>query len=48
MIKIEIEVKCPYCDSNDIVSNDIVRNGKVENNKQRYLCKNKECHYFTQ
>ena len=32
MIKIEIEVKCPYCDSNDIV-----RNGKNEHNKQRYL-----------
>jgi len=38
MIKIEIEVKCPYCQSNEIV-----RNGKDKNNKQRYLCKNKEC-----
>ncbi len=38
MIKIEIEVKCPYCESNEIV-----KNGKDENDKQRYLCKNEEC-----
>jgi len=42
MTKIEIEVKCPYCNSNDIV-----KNGKDEKGKQRYLCKNKECTHQT-
>lgn len=42
MKKIEIEVKCPYCKSNEIV-----KNGKDEKGKQRYLCKNKECRHQT-
>jgi len=42
MITIEIEVKCPYCDSKDIV-----KNGKDENSKQRFLCKNERCKHQT-
>ena len=42
MSKIEIEVKCPYCGSNEIVNH-----GKNEQNKQRYLCKNKICKHQT-
>lgn len=41
-MKIEIEVKCPYCDSHDIV-----KNGKDEKGKQRFLCKNEECKWRT-
>jgi len=42
MTTIEIEVICPYCNSNDIV-----KNGKDENDKQRFLCKNKSCNHQT-
>jgi IS1 family transposase/transposase-like protein len=41
-MKVEIEVKCPYCNSTYIV-----KNGKDENNKQRFLCKNEQCGHQT-
>ena len=42
MTTIEVEVTCPYCNSNDIV-----KNGKDAKNKQRFLCQNKQCKYQT-
>ena len=42
MATIEIEVNCPYCNSSNIV-----KNGKDKKNKQRFLCKNKECNHKT-
>ena len=42
MTTIEIEVTCPYCNSNNIV-----KNGKDENGKQRFLCKNELCNHQT-
>ena len=33
-----IAVKCPYCQSTDIV-----KNGKSKQGKQRYRCQNKQC-----
>ena len=42
MITIEIEVKCPYCNSNDVV-----KNGKDGQGEQRYLCKDITCTHQT-
>ena len=42
MATIEIEVTCPYCNSNHVV-----KNGKDEKNKQRFLCKNEQCNHQT-
>jgi IS1 family transposase/transposase-like protein len=42
MATVEIEVNCPYCNSSNIV-----KNGKDKKNKQRFLCKNKECNHKT-
>jgi IS1 family transposase/transposase-like protein len=42
MATIEVEVTCPYCNSNNVV-----KNGKDEYNKQRFLCKNELCNYKT-
>lgn len=33
-----IAVKCPFCQSTDVV-----KNGKSKQGKQRYRCRNKEC-----
>ena len=42
MATIEVEVTCPYCNSNHVV-----KNGKDEYNKQRFLCKNELCNHKT-
>ena len=42
MATIEIEVTCPYCNSNQVV-----KNGKDKNGKQRFLCKNEQCNHQT-
>ena len=42
MATIEVEVTCPYCNSNNVV-----KNGKDEYNKQRFLCKNELCNHKT-
>jgi len=35
---VEIRVKCPYCESEDVV-----RHGKTGRGTQVYVCRNKEC-----
>jgi IS1 family transposase/transposase-like protein len=42
MAKVEIEIICPHCGSENII-----RNGKDGQNKQRFLCKNKMCSHQT-
>ena len=42
MATIEVEVKCPYCNSDNVV-----KNGKDNKGKQRFLCKNEECKHKT-
>ena len=34
--------KCPFCGSDNVI-----KNGKDDNGKQRYKCKNKDCHHST-
>ena len=34
----EIEVKCPYCEKENVV-----KYGKAKTGKQRFCCKNQEC-----
>ena len=33
-----IPIRCPYCNSDNII-----KNGHYKNGKQRYMCKNVEC-----
>ena len=35
---VSIAVKCPFCNSTDVV-----KNGKSKQGKQRYRCRNQEC-----
>jgi transposase-like protein len=37
-----IAVKCPYCQSEEVI-----KHGKSSNNKQRFRCLNSECPYQT-
>jgi len=36
---VSIPLKCPHCESEDVV-----KNGHYANGKQRYKCKNPDCH----